>query len=151
MPEDERDSERFQEALQLAQHYRELHAHENNLTNHRFQWFALMTGLLAATYGLLWEFKSTAEVPMLTISAFGFLVSLSATLSAIFTARAHAQIGDSYKMVFKARNHPVSAPIRGCVYRPQWRFFLPWNFIYPLFTLFWIGMGICVVTCSCPE
>lgn len=150
MPEEPSNSDQFQLSLQVSEGFRKLHDHENELLNHRFQWFGLMTGLLAATYGLLWEFKSSAEVPMLLLCIFGGIVSFSASLSSLFTRRAHQQIDDTFDQVVADHRLPTSIPIRGCNYKPTWRFLLPWNLIYPMFCAFWIGMAVCVVKCACP-
>ena len=141
-----------------------MHKHEDELTNHRFQWFALLTGLLAASFGLLWEFKSTAKVPMTVICFLGVLVSLSAYQAASLSELAHQEINKRFKALLDALKLEEQSPIRGFCLKDhataneqqRWwgrahKRLLPWNLLFPVFAIFWAGLMVCVWCCKCPA
>ena len=53
--------------------YRELVKHENELTNHRLNWFILMQAMLFAGLGAMW---SADYLPLLIVASLGLLICI---------------------------------------------------------------------------
>lgn len=149
------EEKRIRLSMEIAHEFRDLHKHENELMNHRFQWFGLMTGLLAASYGLMWEFKSSAEMPMLFICLFGLFVAVSATRGALLTRDAHRSIDAQYLCLLRKNKLKQTVPVRGFVgdrVRSQKHLYLlPWRSVFPAFAVLWICLAFCAWLCPCPP
>ena len=139
------------EASEVAAGFRDLHKHESELLNHRFQWFALINGLLFAAYGLLWEFKASAQNLMIFIAFFGAFISLSSYMGSRLTNKAHNKITDDYKAL--CLKYPLlnDLSIRGLDEKTKWDFLLPWNLIFLLFVGFWVAVIAFTRFSPCPK
>ncbi|NNE92960.1 MAG: hypothetical protein HKN23_15050 [Verrucomicrobiales bacterium] len=138
-----------------ADEVRQLICHEGNLMNHRFQWFALLTGLLFASFGLLWEFRASTHNILVIVSILGILVSGSSWAAAYLGDRACVRLENSYARMLLPDFCPECIqdqipPVIGLTETKIWKHVLPWRILFPIFILAWIGILLILLSTPLP-
>lgn len=117
---------------------RELIRQENEMTNHRMNWFLILQGFLFAGIAFAWE-KSDGLVVIFScvgvLSSMSVGVLLHLGIDAIKTLQAH----NKQEMVIGKKHDDVSKVVH---------LLLPWNFLPLLFMFAWASMAIIKYTNS---
>jgi len=120
-----------------AQIIRTLIEHENDLQNHRLNWFLTIQGLLLAALGFAWD-KQDAHALVIVFCILAILVSLSAWSSLRLTDAAYEDLHNWWES-HKPKNYD-GPPIVG--HRAEYKFIFwilrPWRILPWVFTLGWL-------------
>ena len=111
--------------------YRDLIKHENELTNHRLNWFILMQGMMFAGLGAMW---GPDVYPLRVLSALGLIVCIPFGYALRMNNDA---VTNLLRMCKEANNgEDPSPPIIGYD-QAKHAWLLPWNSVPVIFAIAW--------------
>ena len=154
LPSKETSTHEYDEIREYLKELRNLATHEGEITNHRIQWFALLNGLLFATFGLLWEFRDTSKEVLIVVSVMGVVTSITCWAALRLGGLACESLFKKQKAVLGKMTDAQMIenripPIMGYESPLGWQgFVMPWFLLGPLFTAAWIVV-LAVALCRC--
>ncbi len=132
-------------AEEFAEITRSMIQHENELLNHRVSWMLALQGMLAAAFSFIWK---DALIVELLICSFGFLASLSFSLSFRSSMRAIHSLLDGWHKYADENPGYTGPPVIGAKEpHPKTTFFHPWHSLPWLAAIFWVILAWSRTSC----